>query len=120
MSAKILIVEDNADSCAYLARLLELKGYIVATAKDGLEALYEIENYNPDLIVSDIMTPRVDGIQMVRALRSIPKYEHIPVVMISAFGSGNLKDAIQAGANEAMRKPLDFDKFFSSLDKLLN
>jgi CheY-like chemotaxis protein len=120
MSAKILIVEDNADSCAYLARLLELKGYTVQTAKDGLEALQEIEAYNPDLIVSDIMTPRVDGIQMLRALRSIPKYQHIPVVMISAFGSGNLIEAIKAGANEAMRKPLDFDRFFRSLNQLLH
>lgn len=120
MSAKILVVEDNVDSCAYLARLLELKGYTVATAKDGMEALHEIEKYNPDLIVSDIMTPRVDGIQMLRALRSIPKYKNIPVLMISAFGSGNLQEALKAGANEAMRKPLDFDKFFSSLTELLH
>ncbi len=120
MSAKILIVEDNADSCAYLARLLEVKGYIVFTAKDGLEALQEIEAYNPDLIVSDIVTPRVDRIQMVKALRAIPKYQNIPVLMISAFGSGNLHEAIKAGANEAMRKPIDFDQFFQSLDNLLS
>lgn len=119
MPARILIVEDNQDSCAYLKRLLQVKGYKVFTARDGMEALREVEKYKPDLIVSDIMTPRIDGIQLVKALRSTPKYRKIPVLVVSAYGSGNLKEALNAGANAAMRKPINFDRFFESLENLL-
>jgi two-component system, OmpR family, response regulator len=120
MSARILIVEDNPDSCAYLARLLVLKGYTVLTARDGLEALHEVKDFNPDAIVSDIMMPKVDGIQMVKTLRSTPNYRDLPVLVISAHGSGNLLEALKAGANDAMRKPLNLDLFFKSLETLIN
>jgi two-component system, OmpR family, alkaline phosphatase synthesis response regulator PhoP len=120
MSAKILIVEDNADSCAYLSQLLKIKGYTVFTANDGLDALREIQKYNPDLIITDIMMPRADGIQLVKALRSTPKYRNIAVLVVSAYGSGNLKEALKAGADAAMRKPINFTLFFASLEKLLN
>ena len=117
--AKILLVEDNPDSCSYLTQLLRVKGYEVLTAGDGLEALREIQNYNPDIIVSDIMMPKADGIQLVKALRSTPKYRTLPVLVVSAYGSGNLKEALLAGANAAMRKPINFNHFFESLDNLL-
>ena len=120
MTAKILIVEDNPDSCAYLSQLLTIKGYTVYTAADGLEALRAVQISNPDVIVSDIMMPKADGIQLLKALRSSPKYKKIPVLMVSAYGSGNLKEALQAGADEAMRKPLNFSHFFESLEKLLH
>jgi CheY-like chemotaxis protein len=119
MSAKILIVEDNPDSCAYLSHLLQVKGYTVFTASDGLQALNEVEAYDPDLIISDIMMPNVNGLQMVRALRQTSKYQGLPVLMISAYGSGNLREALDAGANQVMCKPLDFDVFFETLDRLL-
>src|SRR5215470_14476359 len=105
MAAKILVVEDNPDSCTYLARLLELKGYVVQTAPDGFQALLEVKKFQPDLIITDIMMPRLDGIGLLNNLRNSPNYRSMPVIAISAFGSGNLQAALQAGANKAMRKP---------------
>ena len=118
MATKILLVEDNLDSCAYLARLLELKGYDVHTATDGIEALKEVEAYHPDLIVTDIMMPRLDGIGLVNTLRNSPNYRSTPVIAMSAFGSGNLQAALQAGANRALRKPINFEQFFKSIEQL--
>src|SRR5215813_12875397 len=119
MAAKILLVEDNPDSCTYLARLLELKGYVVQTAPDGMEALKKVEAFHPDLIISDLMMPRLDGIGLVTTLRNSPTYQSTPVIAISAYGSGNLQSAVQAGANKALRKPLNFDHFFQTVENLL-
>src|SRR6478672_13453751 len=104
MAAKILLVEDNLDSCTYLARLLELKGYAVQTAPDGMEALREVEAFHPDLIITDMMMPRLNGIGLLNTLRNSPKYQTTPVIALSAYGSGNLQAALRAGANKALRK----------------
>ena len=119
MREKILLVEDNPDSCAYLAQLLHIKGYEVQTAADGLEALDKVQSFSPDLIISDMMMPRLDGVQFLRLLRNTIKYRHIPVIMVSAYGSGNLQEAVQAGADAVMKKPFDFDWFFKSLANVL-
>ena len=120
MPSKILLVEDNPDTCEYLSLLLKVRGYEVRTASDGVEALKVMDTFSPDLIVSDIMMPRLDGIQLVQTLRNSPKYAKIPIITISAYGSGNLDEALKVGANKALRKPLDFDCFFRSLKTLLS
>ena len=119
MATKILLVEDNLDSCAYLARLLELKGYDVHTATDGIEALKAVEAFHPDLIITNIMMPRLDGIGLLNTIRNSPNYRSTPVIAMSAFGSGNLQAALQAGANKALRKPINFEQFFKSIEQLL-
>ena len=119
MASKILLVEDNLDSCTYLARLLELKGYAVQTAPDGMEALKEVEAFHPDLIITDMMMPRLNGIGLLNTLRNSPKYQTTPVIALSAYGSGNLQAALRAGANKALRKPINFEQFFKSIEQLL-
>ena len=119
MSAKILIVEDNPDQRDFLAILLRQQGYAVATAIDGLEGIHQARNTNPDLIVCDITMPNLDGIDMVRALRKIPVYRNTPVLMLSAYGTNKLFEALDAGANHVMRKPLDFDLFSKAINRLL-
>ena len=112
MIKRLLVVDDEPKLLRALAVDLRGEGYDVMTARSGNEALICVAQKIPDLIVSDIMTPRIDGIQLVRALRSTPKYRKIPVLVVSAYGSGNLKEALNAGANAAMRKPINFDRFF--------
>ena len=86
---------------------------------DGMEALKEAEAFHPDLIVTDIMMPRLDGIGLLNTLRNSPKYRTTPVIAISSYGSGNLQAALKAGANKAMRKPLNFEQFFKSIECLI-
>ena len=66
------------------------------------------------------MMPRLDGIELVTALRHTVKYQNLPVIVMSAFGSGNLQEAVKAGADKAMRKPINFEKFFRSIETLLH
>jgi CheY-like chemotaxis protein len=117
VSIRILVVEDEPDSREFLATLLKLEGYTVITAGDGLEGIEKVETDHPDIILSDICMPNMDGIDMVKALRKSSKYKRIPIVMLSAFGSGNLINAINAGANEAMRKPVHAELLLQYITK---
>jgi CheY-like chemotaxis protein len=117
VSIRILVVEDEPDSREFLATLLKLEGYKVITASDGLEGIKKVEADHPDIILSDICMPNMDGIDMVKALRKSPEHKRIPIVMLSAFGSGNLTNAINAGANEAMRKPVHAELLLQYINK---
>jgi chemosensory pili system protein ChpA (sensor histidine kinase/response regulator) len=119
MAIRILIVEDEADSRDFLATLLELEGYLVSTAEDGAEALKQMETVRPDLILSDISMPNLDGVAMVKTLRSTPKNQSLPIIMMSAYGSEMLVNAIDAGANEAMRKPIHCELLLKNVKEWL-
>ncbi len=115
MPIKVLVVEDDKDSRDFLATFLKISGYVVSTANDGLEALKKVESDCPDMIISDISMPNLDGIEMVKILRESPEFKAVPVLMLSAYGSGNLINAINAGANQAMRKPVNPDSLLKNV-----
>jgi CheY-like chemotaxis protein len=117
VSIKILVVEDEPESREFLAILLKLEGYTVATANNGLEGLEKVEADCPDIIISDICMPHLDGLDMVKMLRKSPAYKTIPIVMLSAYGSGNLMSALNVGANEAMRKPVNAELLLQNVKK---
>jgi CheY-like chemotaxis protein len=117
VSIKILVVEDEPESREFLAILLKLEGYAVATANNGLEGLEKVEADCPDIIISDICMPYLDGLDMVKMLRKSPAYKTIPIVMLSAYGSGNLMSALNVGANEAMRKPVNAELLLQNVKK---
>jgi two-component system chemotaxis response regulator CheY len=119
MASKILIVEDNPDFRTLIALLLQEQGYTVATAEDGQQGLKQTLADCPDLIITDINMPNLNGIEMVRMLRDLPECRGIPVVVISALGSGDLTGALEAGANQGMRKPLDLDRLIQAIKRLL-
>ena len=119
MSARVLVVEDNPDSRTFLATLLKIKGFIVDTAADGLEGLKRALAERPDIIISDLSMPRLDGVQMLRILRQMPACRSIPVVAISAYGSGRLEDAAKVGADYTLRKPLNCNLLLKEINRLL-
>ncbi|HYP29977.1 MAG TPA: response regulator [Blastocatellia bacterium] len=119
MPPKILIVEDNFDSREMLTTLLSHEGYTVISAVDGKEGLATLKSDPPDLIITDIEMPNLDGIDLIKRLRQRPDCKHVPVVVVSAYGSGNLAQAIDAGANAAMRKPIPIFNLFTMIQRLL-
>lgn len=120
MPNKILIVEDNLDSREMLMRLLSDEGYTVISAQDGQEGLARLESDPPDLIITDIEMPNLDGIDLIKRLRQRPNLNQIPIVVVSAYGSGNLLQAIDAGANVAIRKPIPIGNLFVMIRGLLS
>ncbi|MEU6409772.1 SpoIIE family protein phosphatase [Microbispora sp. NPDC046933] len=104
--ARVLVADDNADMREYLVRLLKGAGYLVSTAGDGMEALDAIREDAPDLVVSDVMMPRLDGLSLVAALRSDPRTAAVPVVLLSArAGQEASIEGLQAGADDYLVKP---------------
>jgi CheY-like chemotaxis protein len=109
MSNKILIVEDEKESRELLATFLKVSGYAVITANDGLEALKKAKAEHPDIIISDICMPVLDGIEMVKTLRNFPEFRATPIIMMTALNAENLISGMDAGANEGIRKPINLD-----------
>ena len=83
--ANVLLVDDEADLLLALKALLVLHGHTVRTAENGAEALYAVSMDVPDIVVTDVVMPSMDGIRLVRALRAAPLLADIPVILTSAI-----------------------------------
>ena len=102
---RILLVDDNADMRDYVGRLLATR-YEVRTAEDGEQALAAIEDHLPDLVLSDIMMPRLDGLGLLARLRSNPRTTALPVILLSArAGEEALVEGLDTGADDYLIKP---------------
>ncbi|MGA5757123.1 SpoIIE family protein phosphatase [Nonomuraea bangladeshensis] len=103
---RVLIADDNSDMREYLLRLLRGAGYQVTAVGDGLEALDTVRADAPDLVVSDVMMPRLDGLALVSALRSDPRTAGVPVLLLSArAGQEDSIEGLEAGADDYLVKP---------------
>ena len=118
-SAKILVIEDNRDSRDILSKLLRMSGYDVLSASDGETGFEAAASFSPDLIITDINMPRMDGIEFVRQVRASQMLARTPVLVVTAFGSSAAREAVEAGANAAAEKPFDFDRFLKTVEDLI-
>ncbi|GGL06074.1 histidine kinase [Sphaerisporangium melleum] len=104
--ARVLVADDNADMREYLLRLLKGAGYRVDAVSDGLQALDAVRAEAPDLVVSDVMMPRLDGLALVAALRADPRTAGVPVLLLSArAGQEASIEGLEAGADDYLVKP---------------
>jgi signal transduction histidine kinase/DNA-binding response OmpR family regulator len=102
----VLLADDNLDMRTYLQKLLETAGYVVEAAGDGEEALAAAERRKPDLVLSDIMMPNMDGFQLLAALRADARLRDVPVLLLSARAGEEAKvEGLAAGANDYLTKP---------------
>lgn len=120
MKKQILIVDDNSDSREMLSVILTHEGFSVITAEDGLEALALVKEVQPDLIITDINMPNLDGIELTKKLREQFQSTSLPIVIVSAFGSGMISEAIHAGANDAIKKPMEIDALLTLVHQILS
>ena len=103
---RVLIADDNADMREYLTNLLQTSGYEVSAVADGQQALDAIHSHVPDLVISDVMMPRLDGLQMLAALRNDPRTSALPVLLLSArAGQEASIEGLLAGADDYLVKP---------------
>jgi CheY-like chemotaxis protein len=116
----ILVVDDQEDNREILNTVLRNLGYRVIEACNGLEAVKVATRECPDLIIMDLSMPVLDGFGAVRLLREVPQVQHVPVVACTAHDTTSHKlQAIDAGFNEFLTKPIDFSKLSEVLDQLL-
>ncbi|MEX1071255.1 MAG: response regulator [Anaerolineales bacterium] len=105
-SQKILVVDDDLDTLKLVGTTLEKQGFLIIAAKDGLEALEKVAQHMPDLILLDIMMPKMDGYEVTRRLRSDPATASIPVILFTAKAQVDDKVAgLEVGADDYLTKP---------------
>ena len=119
--SNILIVDDNPDKLGLLEAALSLAGYNVTTATDGDEALAAIESYQPDLVITDVMMPRMNGYELAQRIRSNPLTKFIPVIMQTAASrrAEDLRRASEVGALGYITDPTDLDLMLARTRTLL-
>ncbi|HWS53985.1 MAG TPA: diguanylate cyclase [Pyrinomonadaceae bacterium] len=117
----VLVVDDEPDKRQLLAFALEMEGYEVRTAEDGVEGLAEVAASQPDLIVTDVMMPRMDGYEMIRRVRSDPRTRFIPVVIQSAarVNGQDVRLGSEVGAMGYLTDPTDLDLLRARVRTLL-
>jgi DNA-binding response OmpR family regulator len=115
MSKKVLVVEDHHDTSFMLCRLLKMEGYEVEHAMDGVVGYSTAASDHPDLIVTDIQMPRMNGIDMIKKIREEDELRETPIIVMSAYGRRMIDDALDAGADDFVEKPIDFDKFLTTV-----
>jgi len=118
---KILIVDDEPDIVETLKFLVESEGFDCITALDGEEALKKAKELNPDLMVLDVMLPKINGYKVCRLLKFDNKYKHIPILMVTARSQE--EDRIigeETGADEYITKPFDINNIVEKIHFYLN
>lgn len=120
MPYNILVVDDNDMNLTLLSKILELEGYQVTTALNGMEAIRLAEQQMPDLAILDVMMPDMNGYELCRKMRQLPFDKKIPIVMLTAMsGDKDRQEALEAGANDVWNKPFDMDLFKRRIGELI-
>jgi signal transduction histidine kinase len=105
-AGRIVLADDNSDMRDYVARLLRAQGWEVATVSDGHTALETVRRVRPDLVLSDVMMPGLDGFALLRALRAVPETSTIPIILLSARAGEEARvEGAHAGADDYLLKP---------------
>jgi adenylate cyclase len=104
----VLVVDDEEHNRTLLRDQLEIRGYEVDEAENGMQALQKIAARQPDVVLLDLMMPKMDGFEVCRHLRKDPRTAHLPILMVTALSErGDRLLGIQAGANDFLNKPID-------------
>jgi CheY-like chemotaxis protein len=117
---KILLVEDDDDVRALYSYMLAAAGYRVKAVRNGLEAFAEIQINRPDVIVTDILMPGVNGVDLIAAVRSNDEFADLPVVAITSCGESIREEARTAGATAVIDKPTEIARMREVIEEALS
>lgn len=119
-NSTVMIVDDNAQNVELLQAFLESLPVKLVTASDGIEALEKVAEHNPDLILLDIMMPRMSGFQVCRKLKADPKTRDIQILMVTALNElGDIEQAAECGTDDFVSKPVNKFELLTRVKSLL-
>ena len=117
---RVLVVDDEPDLVRVLEFGLRASGYTVESASDGQEGLKKAREIKPDVILLDLMLPKLDGYKVCRLLKFDDRFKHIPIIILSArTQEGDQTLALEMGANRFVTKPYDFAEILGYIETLL-
>ncbi len=118
MADKILLVEDEKDLAMIIADTLSAQGYEVSVASDGVEGLAEFKSFLPDLVIADVMMPRLDGFEMPRKIRELSP--DVSILFLTAKSRiDDLEKGFEVGANDYLKKPFELRELIVRIKALL-
>jgi len=118
---RILLVEDEVDLRTNLAELLEIEKYSVVTAENGQQALDLLEKFDIDLIISDILMPEINGLELLHKIRSNVNYANLPFIFLSAkVSKEEIRKGMEDGADDYLTKPIKAIELFNAVKTVFN
>ena len=119
--AKILIVEDNALNVKLFCDLLAAHGHEARPVIDSRQALDSAQEFQPDLVITDIQLPHVSGLELIQMIRDDKNLKAVPIMAVTAYAAAADEERIRtAGANAYVSKPISVKKFVAVVEELLN
>ena len=120
MGKRVLVVEDDAQNSYLNGFILEKSGYEVITATDGEEAIAEVEKRVPDLILMDMLLPKMNGYEATRRIKARPESQGVPIVALTAYSmKGDRERILASGSDGYISKPIDPETFVSEMEQYL-
>jgi two-component system, OmpR family, alkaline phosphatase synthesis response regulator PhoP len=119
LPAKVLIVDDDKDLREMWFAIFSMEGFTVITAENGSEGYKAAQREQPDIIVTDLNMPEIDGTNMIKRLRAHPDLRKVPIVALSAYSGQQGEEALKAGANLLMQKPVETERLIETVKQLL-
>lgn len=118
---KILIADDEPNVVEFIRGALESmrRGYWIEAAADGYEALIKVGDFKPELLILDIMMPRIDGFEVCRRLKGDKDTSDIKILAVTAYGKEEMEKIVKCGADDCLPKPLSLKEFQKSVENLL-
>ena len=121
MTARILVIEDDEASRMLVTYLLEADGYQVYSASNGRDGVRAALEHGPDLILSDLQMPVMDGYEVARLLHADPGWRRAPLVAVTAFSMpGDREKALEVGFQDHISKPIDPERFVRQIEAYLS
>ena len=115
-----MVVDDSITVRKVTTRLLERSGYRVMTAKDGVDAMGQLQEVVPDMMLLDIEMPRMDGFELATHMRNDERLKHVPIIMItSRTGDKHRERAFEIGVNEYLGKPYQESELLTSINNII-
>ena len=117
---RILIVDDNQANCELLEAYLDGVDCEIALATDGQQALDQVKQFQPDLILLDVMMPKLSGFEVCKQLKSDPATQNIMILMVTALNElGDIERAVDAGTNDFLSKPVNRVELIKRVENML-
>ena len=115
----VLIVDDEEDTLKLLKMIVELSGYEAYTTLNSLEALTMAQVEQPDVVLLDVMMPKLDGFQLCKMLRADPKTRELPVIFVTAYSALDIEDRrMESGGDMVLPKPVGMDELVTAIESV--